>query len=79
MKDAIWTLYGFSPTDRDAWRVFLADGQAKQAARLRAAGFIPEDLAIEIQGWTVHKRLRGGESPRDVKRLLDQQRRASAS
>ena len=37
---------------------------------------MPDDLAVEVGGWTVAKRLRCGESPLAVKRLLDRQREA---
>jgi hypothetical protein len=77
MEDFSWIYYGFSRSDRDAWCVYLRPGQAKYAARLRDAGFIPDDLAVEVDGWTVAKRLRSGESMAGVKRLLDRYRKAN--
>lgn len=76
MEDFSWSYYGFSKPDRDAWCVYLRTGQVKYAARLRDAGFLPDDLAIDVGGWTVAKRLRSGESVAEVKRLLDRQREA---
>lgn len=70
-------LYDFSATERDAWLAVLRRGQARDAAKYRDAGFAPEDLLVELSGWTVAKRLRAGESLAEVKRLLDRQRRAS--
>lgn len=77
MIDASWTFYGFTQAERDAWQVYLSDRQAKDAHRLREAGFQPDDLGIRVSGWTVLKRLRAGEDPKAVKRLLDRQREAS--
>ena len=74
MADASWVFYGFSEVERDAWRVYLRSGQAKDAAILRAAGFAPDDLMVEVSGWTVAKRLRAGESPSEVMRLLKRSR-----
>lgn len=77
MEEVAWVLYDFSATERDAWLAVLRRGQARDAARYRDAGFAPEDLLVELSGWTVAKRLRAGESLAEVKRLLDRQRRAS--
>lgn len=74
MEDFAWSYCGFSATERDAWCVYLRPGQVKEAARLRDAGFIPDDLAVNVSGWTVAKRLRSGESLAEVKRLLDRHR-----
>lgn len=70
MEDWAWKLYGFNSFERDAWCVYLRPGQAKYANDLHRAGFVPEDLAVEVAGWTVHKRLRAGETPAEVMRLL---------
>lgn len=78
-EDASWALHGFTGTDRDAWRVFLRPGQAKEAAALRDAGFLPEDLGVDLHGWPVFKRLRAGETPAEVKRLLDRLRGSAGS
>lgn len=68
-----WKLYGFSEVERDLWiSGGLREGQAKLARDLRAAGFRPTDLKTEVAGWTVAKRLRIGERPRDVLKLLHQ-------
>lgn len=77
MEDFSWIYYGFSASDRDAWCVYLRAGQAKYAARLRDAGFMPDDLAVEIGGWTVAKRLRSGERMSEVNRLLKRHREVS--
>lgn len=77
MIDASWELYRFTPAERDAWQVYLSDRQAKDAYRLREAGFRPDDLGIELSGWTVLKRVRAGEDLKAVKRLLEQRRAAS--
>jgi len=77
MADASWKLHGFTQVESDAWRVFLRRGQAKLAAQLRDAGFIPEHLNVVVGGWPVAKRLRAGESPTEVMRLLGRQRQAS--
>jgi hypothetical protein len=71
MENFAWTYRGFGMSDRDAWCVYLRPGQAKYAARLRDAGFKPDDLAVEVGGWTVARRLRAGEPMAGVKRLLD--------
>lgn len=76
MEDFSWTYYGFTHVDRDAWCVYLRRGQAKYAAQLRDAGFMPDDLGVTVGGWTVYKRLREGESIAGVKRLLDRSRRS---
>ena len=57
MEDFSWTYYDFTEVDRDAWCVYLRRGQAKYAARLRDAGFTPDDLAVTVGGWSVYKRL----------------------
>lgn len=68
-----WKLYGFSEVERDLWiSEGLRRGQAKLARDLRAAGFLPLDLNVNVLGWTVAKRLRSGESCREVMRLLRQ-------
>ena len=77
MIDASWELYRFTLAERDAWQVYLSDRQAKDAHRLREAGFRPDDLGIEVSGWSVLKRVRAGEDPKAVKRLLEQHRAAS--
>lgn len=77
MIDASWELYRFTPAERDAWQVHLSDRQAKDAHRLREAGFLPDDLGIELSGWTVLKRVRAGEDLKAVKRLLEQRRAVS--
>ena len=77
-EDASWELLGFTQPERDAWCVFLRRGQAKEAAALRNAGFLPEDLGVELLGWPVWRRLRAGESQREVKRLLDRHRQGNA-
>ncbi|MHB1009427.1 MAG: hypothetical protein ACYC1E_09405 [Propionibacteriaceae bacterium] len=77
MIDASWTLYGFTSAERDAWQVYLSDRQAKDAHKLREAGFQPDDLGTQVSGWTVLKRVRAGEDPKEVKRLLDRHRKAS--
>jgi hypothetical protein len=38
--------------------------------RVRDAGLLPADLMEEVKGWTVLKRLRAGDQPEDVARLL---------
>lgn len=78
MEDFSWTYFGFSSVERDAWCVYLRRGQVKYAARLRDAGFLPDDLAVEVNGWTVYKRLREGEPMIGVKRLLDRSRQSEA-
>lgn len=77
MVDASWTLHGFTSMERDAWTVHLSERQAKDAATLRDAGFAPDDLGVNLHGWTVLIRIRSGETPREVKRLLDRYRAAS--
>ena len=78
MEDFAWTYFGFTDVDRDAWCVYLRRGQAKEAAKLRDAGFQPDDLAVSVGGWTVYKRLREGESMAAVKKLLDRSRQREA-
>lgn len=66
-----WKLFGFSETDRDLWiDAGLRPGQVKAAARFAEAGFRPSDLARVVSGWTVRDRLRKGEDPDAVLRLL---------
>lgn len=77
MVDASWVLRGFTRTEKDAWTVYLSDRQAKDAVRLRDAGFSPDDLGVDLYGWTVLQRIRSGDTPREVKRLLDRYRAAS--
>jgi hypothetical protein len=77
MIEPSWNFYGFTQAERDAWQVYLSDRQAKDAHRLREVGFQPDDLGIRVSGWTVLKRLRAGEDPKAVKRLLDRHREAS--
>lgn len=68
-----WKLYGFSLTERDAWRdAGLRDGQAKLARDYRDAGLLASDLSKRVGGWTVAKRLRDNESPKYVLGLLRQ-------
>jgi len=50
----------------------LRRGQAKLARDLRSAGLVPSDLHTDVLGWTVARRLREGESPHEVVRLLRQ-------
>lgn len=78
MEDFAWEYYGFSSHDRDAWCVYLRRGQAKYANELHKAGFVPEDLAVEVAGWPVYKRLRAGETPAEVMRLLVRGRTSEA-
>ena len=78
-EDASWALQDFTEAERDAWCVFLRPGQAKEAAVLRDAGFLPEDLGVDLRGWPVFKRLRGGDTPAEVKRLLDRLRGSAGS
>lgn len=77
MEDFAWTYHGFSRIERDAWCVYLRSGQAEYAARLRNAGFLPDDLGVEVAGWSVWRRIRAGEPMAEVKRLLDRHRQAS--
>ena len=66
-----WKIFDFAEAERDAWIAHgLRPGQVKDAAKYRDAGLLPGDLAQEILGWTVLKRLRAGESPDEVLRLL---------
>lgn len=76
MVDASWALLGFTPAEKDAWTVYLSDRQAQDAATLRNAGFAPDDLGVVLFGWTVLRRIRSGETPREVKRLLERYREA---
>lgn len=70
-----WKLYGFSDNERDAWISYgLRPGQARFAKHLRDAGLLATDLHVEVEGWSVAKRLRAAESPRDVFRLLQRVR-----
>lgn len=71
-----WKLYGISEVERDLWIAEgLREGQAKMARDLRTVGFSPTDLRTDVLGWTVAKRLRAGERPREVFRLLQEVRR----
>ncbi|MHA6510729.1 hypothetical protein [Tessaracoccus sp. Y1736] len=75
-----WKLYGFSDIERDVWIDHgLRKGQAKRAAALRNAGLTPPDLGTSLYGWTVAKRLREGETPTSVKRLLDTQHKEATA
>lgn len=66
-----WKLYGFTEVDRDVWLAEgLRPGQAKLARDLRDGGLHPSDLSVDVLGWTVAKRLRAGESIRNVHNLL---------
>lgn len=66
-----WKLFGFSETDRDLWiDAGLRPGQVNAAAKFAEAGFRPSDLALVVSGWTVRDRLRKGEEPAEVLRLL---------
>lgn len=76
MEDSAWTYYGFTLSERDLWCEHLRPGEAKVAAQLRDAGLVPDDLAINVGGWTVKKRLRAGEPLAEVKRLLERHRSA---
>ncbi len=68
---ASWTLFHFTEFERDAWISHgLRPGQVKDAATYRDAGFQPGDLVRDVYGWTVLRRLRSGELPSDVYRLL---------
>lgn len=77
MEDFAWEYHGFTRVERDAWCVYLRPGQAEYAARLRDAGFLPDDLGVVVAGWSVWRRIRAGESMAEVKRLLDSHRQAS--
>lgn len=67
-----WKLRGFTEVEKDAWiAAGLREGQVRQAARLRDAGFQPGDLSKEVKGWSVAKRIRAGESLTEIRRLLD--------
>lgn len=69
-----WQLYGFSDAERDAWVAQgLRTGQAKLARYLRDAGLMASQLGIEVEGWTVAKRLRAGDSVRYILGLLERQ------
>lgn len=73
--DQEWKLYGFTEPEADAWMAEgLRRGQAKVARDLRDAGLTPSNLGEEVFNWTVAKRLRGGESPAEVLRLLHRSR-----
>jgi hypothetical protein len=66
-----WKLHGFTEAERDAWIAHgLRPGQVKDAAAYRDAGLIPPDLMKDAAGWTALKRLRAGERPIEVVRLL---------
>ena len=66
-----WNLYGFTEAERDAWIAHgLRPAQVKDAAAFRDSGLTPADLMKDAGGWTALKRLRAGERPIDVVRLL---------
>lgn len=66
-----WKIFDFAEAERDAWIAHgLRPEQVKDAAKYRDAGLMPSDLAQDVQGWTALKRLRAGESPVEVLRLL---------
>lgn len=66
-----WSFYGFSDVEKDAWMdAGLRDGEVQDAITYRDAGLMPTDLGKIVGGWPVSKRLREGEDPRYVKRLL---------
>ena len=75
MAQEFWKLYGFTDTERKAWCEHLDYTQPKVAARLRDAGLMPQDLSVNLQGWSVYKRLCSGESPAEAKRMLDRSRK----
>lgn len=75
-EDQSWKLLGFTDVERDAWLVYLRRGQAKLAATYRDAGLAPDDMPVDVMGWQIYKRLRSGESPREVLRLLKRAREA---
>lgn len=61
----------FSPAEHDAWiDAGLRRGQAREAAILREAGLTAADLAKDVYGWSVAKRLRSGENVSEVARQL---------
>jgi hypothetical protein len=80
---ASWKMLGFTEAERDAWIAHgLRPGQAKDAVAFRDAGLLPADLMEEVKGWTVLKRLRAGDQPEDIARLLrtsDEDQGTSAS
>jgi hypothetical protein len=64
-------MFGFTETERDVWIAHgLRPGQVTDAVSFRDAGLVPADLLQNIAGWTVLKRLRAGEPPTEVVRLL---------
>lgn len=66
-----WKLGGFTESERDAWIAHgLRPGQVKDALEYREAGLMPPDLVKDAAGWTALKRLRAGDRPLDVARLL---------
>lgn len=66
-----WKLYGFTESERDSWIAHgLRPGQVKDAVAYREAGLMPPDLVKVVAGWTVLRRLRAGDPPIDVLRLL---------
>lgn len=69
--DSEWQLLGFTEVERDVWLDGgLRRGRARDAKVLRDAGFQPADLRRDVFGWSVAKRLRAGEHPEAVLRLL---------
>jgi hypothetical protein len=66
-----WKMFGFTEAERDVWIEHgLRPGQVKDAVSFRDAGLVPADLTRDVAGWTVLKRLRAGERPAEVVRLL---------
>lgn len=75
-----WKLYDFSEIERDVWISHgLRPGQAKLAKRLREAGLTAPDLQVQVEGWSVAKRMRAGEPLKDIFRLLQEHPDSDAS
>ena len=69
-----WELRGVGESKHEWLDHGLGPRDARLAASCRNAGLLPSDLGLTVAGATVLDRITRGEPPREVARLVNQQR-----